>query len=137
MKTERLNRKPGELNLPLIYFAVAAVLAAGAFVIFYLERVPYFPCVFKEITGVPCPTCGSTRLVGHFFRLDFTESLLSNPLLFLAGAAASVWFAYGFYMLFSGRKIKITFTRGERRFLLWSGVILFILNWVYLILAGK
>ena len=37
-------------------------------------------CLFRNITGLPCPFCGSTRSVGHILQGEFSAALYSNPL---------------------------------------------------------
>lgn len=40
-------------------------------------------CLFKRITGVPCPSCGTTRSVMLLTEGNFRESFLQNPFGFL------------------------------------------------------
>ena len=132
----RLERKKGELNLPLVYFLVAGVSGLFIYVLYLLGRFPQFPCVFKTVTGYPCPTCGTTRSVFHLLHFDIVTAFLYNPLFFLGGIVFGIWVIYGFYMLFSRKKVEVTFTKNESRFLKWGIFLLFILNWLYLIAAG-
>lgn len=37
-------------------------------------------CLFKHVTNVPCPSCGSTRSVLFLLKGDFIGSLNLNPL---------------------------------------------------------
>lgn len=133
---KRLERKKGELNLPLVYFFVAGASALFAYVLHLLGRLPQLPCVFKTVTGYPCPTCGTTRSILHLLQWDIVSAFLYNPLFFLAGIVFIAWGIYGFYILFSGKKVKVTFTKNEGRFLKWGIWILFILNWIYLLVSG-
>lgn len=36
-------------------------------------------CVFKRVTGFPCPSCGTTRAVSYLFEGEIVKSLLLNP----------------------------------------------------------
>lgn len=36
-------------------------------------------CIFKQVTGIPCPSCGSTRSVLSFLDGDFFNALIWNP----------------------------------------------------------
>lgn len=37
-------------------------------------------CMFRNITGLPCPFCGTTRSIGHILIGDFESALRLNPL---------------------------------------------------------
>ncbi|MEO7174248.1 MAG: DUF2752 domain-containing protein [Saprospiraceae bacterium] len=37
-------------------------------------------CIFKRITGLPCPSCGSTRSVLFILQGNFDEAFSINPL---------------------------------------------------------
>jgi hypothetical protein len=100
------------------------------------DTLLFLPCLFKKLTGYPCPTCGSTRLLHHLFQLKLALAFLYNPLVFLVGIAFLVWIVYGFYMLFFKKKIKITLAPEEGRLIRWGLLVLFIINWIYLIMAG-
>ena len=36
-------------------------------------------CIIKNVTGIPCPSCGSTRAVEALFHGHIIESILWNP----------------------------------------------------------
>lgn len=60
-------------------------LSALLLFLFILFRIlPYLPvqpfCLFKKITGLPCPGCGSTRAVGYLLQGEWGHSWHSNPL---------------------------------------------------------
>lgn len=51
-------------------------------------------CLFKNLTTIPCPSCGVTRSVLLFIRGDVYGALLMNPLGFVAApalVAVPVW----------------------------------------------
>jgi hypothetical protein len=37
-------------------------------------------CMFKNATGVACPSCGSTRALMSIAKGDFTQALMTNPI---------------------------------------------------------
>ena len=43
------------------------------------------PCIFKAVTGLPCPSCGTTRSVVQLSRGNIANALHANPLGFLTG----------------------------------------------------
>lgn len=40
-------------------------------------------CLFKYLTNIPCPSCGSTRSVISIIKGDFATSILINPFGFI------------------------------------------------------
>ena len=41
-------------------------------------------CMFRNITGLPCPFCGTTRSIGHILIGNFESALRLNPLGYLS-----------------------------------------------------
>lgn len=37
-------------------------------------------CLFKSITDIPCPSCGSTRSVTHLLHGEFSSAFMMNPM---------------------------------------------------------
>ena len=114
---------------PVVAAGWLALVAAGV-VLSRLHHRDVPMCVFKNITGVPCPTCGSTRgclaaLHGHLI-----VAWRYNPLVMTAGlAAAAVLLA----RLLLGRKLEIGLSRSEKK-AAWAMFILAVaLNWLYVI----
>jgi len=136
VKLRNIKRKKGELNLPLIYLLVVGVCGLFFYLLYLLNTLPQIPCAFKAVTGSPCPTCGSTRVVLNLFDLDIYSAFHCNPLFFLVSIVFIAWTLYGFYMLFSGKKVEVTLSKKEGLFFRLGLAILFLLNWVYLIAAG-
>ena len=55
------------------------VPVAGLAIMLGIDRIPLTFCVFKGLSGLPCPTCGSTRTVARLFDLDPAGALAMNP----------------------------------------------------------
>ena len=59
---------------------------------------PLLPgCLFRDLTGLPCPTCGTAHAALALARLDLPHAIAFNPLatlgalvFFLGGAAAAL-----------------------------------------------
>lgn len=52
---------------------------------------PYLrPCVLREVTGIPCPTCGATRSVLALFDGRLGDAFGCNPLVTMAAVAFAV-----------------------------------------------
>jgi hypothetical protein len=112
--------------------AAVASYALAPFAGFLAGLIP--PCHLRAWTGLPCPTCGSTRAVLSIVRFDWLEAVRWNPLstvavvgLLAAGIAAPLWIR-------AGGKIPVL-TRRARRGALWSLVAAVAANWVYLALS--
>ena len=136
MQIQIVPRKKGELNLPLIYLIITLIMAGAAYGLFRLHAVPNIPCPFKTMTSYPCPTCGSTRLVLSLFHVHLLRAFLWNPGLFMLGIVAVFWFGYGGVSQFTGKKFQITLTKRECFRLKLVLLVLFVLNWAYLVIAG-
>ena len=72
--------------------ALAAVLLAPL----ATQTAPLLPgCLFRELTGLPCPTCGITHAALALARWDLPHALAFNPLatlgalVFLVGGVAA------------------------------------------------
>ncbi len=88
-------------------------------------------CLFKRFTGSPCPTCGFTRGTLSFLQGHPVQAWLYNPLLFsflgVFGAAVAM-------RILLGRGLHVHFTRAEYKAGWIVAVVLFALNWLYVIL---
>lgn len=45
----------------------------------FLNSLKITPCIFKNVTGYACPSCGTTRAVNLFINGEITQSFLLNP----------------------------------------------------------
>jgi hypothetical protein len=93
------------------------------------------PCAFRALTGLPCPTCGTTRAALAVLRIDLGAAWAVNPLAtvaflgFLAGGlVAPVWvWAGGPLPRLSPRAWRVA------AFVLLLAALA---NWGYLLLSG-
>ncbi len=69
-----------------LYWILAILSMAGyAWIGFHLLFVPaagsgYTVCLFKNMTGLPCPSCGITRSLLLILTGDIYSALMVNPL---------------------------------------------------------
>jgi TRAP-type C4-dicarboxylate transport system permease large subunit len=123
---------PTERQLAMLWGAAAAsvVILRPLWIII----APHLrACTFRRLTGIPCPTCGTTRTA--LALLDFNIGAFAvNPLATLAGiffivggAAALIW------VLLRG-PVPMTSRGWSRR---WTRAIVavILINWFYLILT--
>ena len=95
MTTRPITRE--ERQLALLWLVAAA--SAVALKPLWVALAPHLrPCIFHSLTGVPCPTCGTTRAATAFLDGNILAALAANPLaalaglLFVAGAPlAALW----------------------------------------------
>lgn len=98
-------------------------------------------CLFHIITGIPCPSCGSTRSVAALLHGHIMKSLAINPLGVLIAAimvCAPVWLLYD---LLTGRSsLYDSFCKAEiliaRPVIAVPAIGLLILNWIWNISKG-
>lgn len=88
-------------------------------------------CLFKYLTHIPCPTCGSTRGVLHLLHGRLFTAWLYNPLVFSAGLLYLG--SIGMRMLFA-RAVRITLSQRERRIAWLIAAVLLLANWIYVII---
>lgn len=60
-------------------------------------------CLIRGTIGIPCPTCGMTRAIKSFIRLNIKEALYYNPLFFMPFILIAV-------TMFKRKYIKVTAT---------------------------
>ena len=95
----------------------------------YLDR-PVTLCLIKRLTGVPCPTCGFTRGGLLVLQGRILQAWLYNPLLF---SALGVYCVLSAIRVIFARSVRIHLTPAERTITRITVVILFFVNWAYVI----
>jgi len=94
-----------------------------------LQRITglhYEACLFRNITGHPCPSCGSTRIVLGFLEGDGLQVARLNPGVWTAMLGTTLLLTIR--MLF-GCRIRLVADARERRWLLGAGLLLVLLDW--------
>lgn len=78
------------------------VLGAGGLLAVFLLRsfqpgqAEFYLCVFRNLTGVPCPGCGLTRAFAALASADFSAATRLHPLApLLAVETVVLWLAWG------------------------------------------
>lgn len=81
------------------------------------DKGQFTVCLFKNITGIPCPSCGITRSIISLMHLDLNNAFHWNPLGFLALVAMivfPVWIMTD--MFFRKNSLFAAYKRMERFF---------------------
>ena len=115
-------------------------LASLAFAWLWLRLgLPLLRCTLHELTGCPCPTCGTTRGVRFALGGDFGAAFAINPLAFCAFVALALYDVYAATVLalrlprlrldavppWFGKKARIAVAAiiaGNWAWLFWRGV---------------
>jgi len=134
MQVQSRRLAPGDLDHELIWLSVSLGSLAIAAAWFAL-RLPWPHCIFLEVTGHPCMTCGATRAAIAFFHLDFWSAWKWNPLVFTILCGLSIFDAYAFSVLVvRAPRLRIAqFTPAEKGFLRLIAITLLLSNWIYLL----
>jgi Protein of unknown function (DUF2752) len=125
---------PGELDHELIWLGVSVLslaLAAGWFAI----GLPWPRCVFHDVTGLPCATCGMTRCAIQFFHGNFVAAFEWNPLAFATLCLVITFDVYALVTLMArAPRLRIHVGTQRAKTLLRVSVISALaLNWIYLL----
>jgi len=89
-------------------------------------------CLFKRFTGVPCPTCGSTRAIFALLHGHPVQAWLFNPLVMTVVPALVAAIAL---RGLGGRHLEVTFTPRGRALTRALAIGGFVANWIYVILV--
>src|SRR4029453_6926401 len=102
-----------------------------------LDRLPFTVCLFKALTGLPCPACGSTRAVAHLAHADVAGALAMNPLTTVAAVVVAAWAVADAVLLSRGRALDLEVESRLGNLMRVGFVAAVALNWAYLLLAGR
>ncbi len=135
MKIFLEKKNKGYLELGIIFGALTlggltVLRLAGV----YVTQLP--GCTFHNITGIPCPSCGATRSAVLLAHGAFYDALKMNPLFFICYLSSLGWGLISLALCVPKKKISITISYFEARFIRWGALIIILLNWTYLIIAN-
>src|SRR6187551_2412091 len=100
-------------------------------------------CMFKSVTGIPCPACGTTRSVLHIAHGDVQQAALINPLGFVATlflVLIPCWLLYD--VVSKRRSLFHTYARAEqiiktKRWVALPLILLVLMNWMWNIIKSN
>lgn len=132
----RLELRPAtrtQRQLAMLWFA-AAISALILRPVWIAIAAHLRPCTFRHLTGIPCPTCGTTRTALALLDFDLASALAVNPLativgivFIMGGGLALVW------VLLRAPALRLPFRWSRAWTATVVGVVL--INWAYLILT--
>jgi hypothetical protein len=138
MQLSRRQLDPGETDHELIWLTVSVVSLSFAATWFALG-LPWPHCLFRELTGRPCVTCGMTRSAIQFFHGHFLAAFQWNPLVFAALCILIIFNAYAVIVLVTrAPRVRIALrTKGEKDYARIFVLTALSLNWAYLLLHWR
>jgi hypothetical protein len=98
-------------------------------------------CLFKHVTGIPCPSCGSTRSALSILKGNFTDAIIINPFGIIILFFMIVFPSWMFYDLILKKDSLYRFyIRSElvfkRRWVAIPAILIVLINWVWNIYKG-
>ena len=121
------------------YLGILLFLISGFFILFnfpFLFKEHVF-CIFKRITGLPCPACGSLRASFALYKGDFLQSVLINPFALIT----NMFIVFSmFWMLYDIIRNKETFIfslkkKWNKKSMMILGIVV-VSNWIWNISKG-
>ena len=127
------KKSSNQIEFGIIYGGIALVMLGAGRLLPILSFAP--DCVFKGLTGIPCPTCGSTRSVVHLAHGDILSALAMNPLTTLCLLAAIVYFIASLMSVaFDLPRINFILADKEKNVMRAGVVMILLAQWAYLII---
>lgn len=122
-------------------FLSAACVVGFVWIIFSYNRNSLMEgdpgvCLFKRLTTIPCPSCGSTRSVLSILKGDFSGAVAWNPIGFLLIfflLVTPLWVLLD--VIRNKSTLFIFFRNGElflqRKWVASSAILVVVLNWIW------
>jgi hypothetical protein len=127
------KRTSNQIEFGIIYGGIALLMLGAGWLLPILSFAP--DCVFKGLTGLHCPTCGSTRSVVHLAHGDILSALVMNPLTTLCLVAAIVYFIASLMSVaFDLPRINVILADKEKNVMRAGVVVVLLAQWAYLII---
>jgi len=125
---------PGETDHELLWLSISLLCLAGASTWLYLG-LPWPRCIFHQVTGLPCVTCGMTRSAIAFFHGNFVGALKWNPLVFACLCGITAFDVYAFSVIITGapRLRFVVATKIGTQCVRIALITMLVANWAYLI----
>lgn len=102
-----------------------------------LDRFAVPLCLFKNLTGLPCMTCGTTRTLALLGTGDLAGAFVMNPLMAFTGLALGVLAVADLMARAGGRALRFSASAPTAMALRIVVPALILVNWVYLLAMGR
>lgn len=125
-----MRLEPVASRVPRVPLLPALVLIVGLALVAVVQLLGSADlCHFHRLTGHPCPTCGSTRVVLALLAGDVERAAALNPLVFLGLVGLA---ALATLRLVGKRRLVVLTTRRRVRIATATLLLAVLANWAYL-----
>lgn len=98
--------------------------------------IPFWGCMFRQVTGIPCPGCGLTRVADRFAHFNVVGALKANPLGTLAAAFFATMAVWSFlHLAFKVPIPELVLDDDEWRRVRWAVLFLFVANYAWVVFS--
>ena len=135
MRVRRGPRREEAIPFLPIYAALTLLLSASSAVwVFLFPGTLLLACPFHALTGLPCPTCGTTRALAALSGGRLAAALTWNPLAAVAAVSCVLAGLTSATRRVAGLEaFRLETTPGERAAVRVAAVLLVGANWAYLV----
>lgn len=99
------------------------------------EQLGLPPCVFLNLTGLPCPSCGLTTSFAHAARLHFSQAFFTQPFGLLAFGLTVLLIPLSIYLMRIGLPWARVIRARYANAVIYALLALYLMGWVYKIAA--
>lgn len=124
-----------------VKFSLLLAYVAGLVLVFYWKEYQHSElpqlCLFKSVSGIPCPACGSTKALWLTFHGHWMEGILTNPIAFVTLFGSTI----GFVMLLMDIVLHKRYFEKILNYLhkliignsyvKWTFILLLLVNWIW------
>ena len=121
-----MNARLGGKRIILAYIV-------GVLAVLVIANTPIsIPCIWRVITGIPCPACGFSRAAIYALRLDIVSAAQANILFWPFIIGAMVYFACAVADAFWGKHAIIKLNKIlSRKWVIALAVCFTLVSWAY------
>ncbi len=130
LRWERVSRLPRPPVWSLVLMGLWVLLVLAGVLLERRGGPALETCLLHRLSGQPCPTCGSTRVVLALGRGAWLAALRCNPMVALALPLGALWLGL---RLCLGRALEVDLSRRERSIGLVLGLMALAANWVWVL----